>query len=80
MNVLLSWAQMSSGKTTLLKLLARFYDPSSGEITIDGIPLAEFGSEQLRSQIGVLFQDFAHYALSVENNIGFGGLRCPSST
>jgi ATP-binding cassette subfamily B protein len=64
-----------SGKTTFLKLLARFYDPSSGEITIDGIPLAEFGLEELRSQIGVLFQDFAHYALSVENNIGFGDLK-----
>jgi ATP-binding cassette, subfamily B, bacterial len=64
-----------SGKTTLLKLLARFYDPSSGEITIDGIPLAEFDLEELRSQIGVLFQDFAHYALSVENNIGFGDLQ-----
>ena len=64
-----------SGKTTLLKLLARFYDLESGEITIDGIPLAEFDLEELRSQIGVLFQDFAHYALSVENNIGFGDLK-----
>lgn len=64
-----------SGKTTLLKLLARFYDPSSGEIRIDGIPLAEFDLEELRSQIGVLFQDFVHYSLSVENNIGFGDLK-----
>ncbi|AFY74548.1 ABC-type multidrug transport system, ATPase and permease component [Synechococcus sp. PCC 7502] len=64
-----------SGKTTLLKLLARFYDLDAGEITIDGIPLAEFDLQELRSQIGVLFQDFAHYALSVENNIGFGDLK-----
>jgi ATP-binding cassette, subfamily B, bacterial len=64
-----------SGKTTLLKLLARFYDGAEGEITIDDIPLAEFDLQELRSQIGVLFQDFAHYALSVENNIGFGDLK-----
>ncbi len=64
-----------SGKTTLLKLLARFYDPSSGEIAIDDIALTEFNLAELRSQIGVLFQDFAHYALSVENNIGFGNLK-----
>ncbi len=64
-----------SGKTTLLKLLARFYDGATGEITIDDIPLADFDLQELRSQIGVLFQDFAHYALSVENNIGFGDLK-----
>ncbi len=64
-----------SGKTTLLKLLTRFYDVDNGEITIDNISLKDFDLSELRSQIGVLFQDFARYALSVENNIGFGDLK-----
>jgi ATP-binding cassette subfamily B protein len=64
-----------AGKTTLLKLIARFYDTDSGEITIDGIPLYEFDLSDLRRNIGVIFQDFARYALSVSDNIGFGDLR-----
>ncbi|MEE3718364.1 ABC transporter ATP-binding protein [Tumidithrix elongata RA019] len=64
-----------SGKTTLLKLLTRFYDIDAGEITIDDIPLQEFDLSELRAQVGVLFQDFARYSLSVENNIGFGDLK-----
>lgn len=63
-----------AGKTTLLKLLARFYDVNEGAIAIDGIPLKEFDLSELRRNIGVLFQDFARYALSVEDNIGFGDL------
>ncbi len=63
-----------SGKTTLLKLLARFYDPDRGEITVDGIPLRSLDLVALRANVGVLFQDFARYALSVEDNVGFGNL------
>lgn len=63
-----------SGKTTLLKLLTRLYDIDRGIISIDGIPLQHFSLENLRSQIGVLFQDFARYALNVQDNIGFGNL------
>jgi ATP-binding cassette, subfamily B, bacterial len=64
-----------SGKTTLLKLLTRFYDIDAGEIAIDRIPLQDFDLSELRSQIGVLFQDFSRYALSVKDNIGFGDLK-----
>jgi ATP-binding cassette, subfamily B, bacterial len=64
-----------SGKTTLLKLLARFYDIDSGKIAIDGIPLPEFALEELRANVGVLFQDFARYALTVTDNVGFGNLK-----
>ncbi len=64
-----------AGKTTLLKLLARFYEIDGGEIAIDGIPLPEFDLSDLRRNIGVIFQDFARYALSVEDNIGFGDLK-----
>ena len=63
-----------SGKTTLLKLLTRLYDIDHGQIVIDGIPLQKFSLSDLRSQIGILFQDFARYALNVQDNIGFGNL------
>lgn len=63
-----------SGKTTLLKVLTRLYDIEQGKIVIDGVPLQQFSLGDLRSQIGILFQDFARYALDVQDNIGFGNL------
>ena len=63
-----------SGKTTLLKLLTRLYDIDRGSITLDDIPLSTFRLQDLRRNIGVLFQDFARYALSAQDNIGFGDL------
>ncbi|MEM9216203.1 MAG: ABC transporter ATP-binding protein [Cyanobacteria bacterium P01_F01_bin.150] len=63
-----------SGKTTLLKLISRLYDIDQGSISIDGVNLADFDLCDLRQNIGVLFQDFAQYALTVEDNIGFGNL------
>ncbi|MEL7511226.1 MAG: ABC transporter ATP-binding protein [Cyanobacteria bacterium J06631_12] len=63
-----------SGKTTLLKLLTRLYDIDRGAITLDDIPLSAFRLQDLRRNIGVLFQDFARYALSAQDNIGFGDL------
>ncbi|HEY8742743.1 MAG TPA: ABC transporter ATP-binding protein, partial [Chloroflexota bacterium] len=61
-----------AGKTTLVKLLTRLYDPSSGEVLLDGRPIADYDLPQLRGRIGVLFQDFAHFALSAQRNIGVG--------
>ncbi|MBP0028410.1 ABC transporter ATP-binding protein [Roseofilum sp. Guam] len=63
-----------AGKTTLLKLLTRFYDVTSGEITIDNIPITQLNLKELRQNIGVIFQDFARYHLSVSDNIGFGNI------
>ena len=63
-----------SGKTTLLKLLTRLYDVDRGRIAVDDMPLSAFALADLRRNIGVLFQDFAHYALDVKDNIGFGNL------
>lgn len=63
-----------AGKTTLLKLLTRFYDISQGSVTIDGVPLHAFDLEDLRRNVGVVFQDFSRYNLSVQDNIGFGDL------
>ncbi|MDB9312608.1 ABC transporter ATP-binding protein [Spirulina sp. CS-785/01] len=63
-----------AGKTTLLKLITRLYDVTEGEITFDGIPIQNFELTDLRANIGVLYQDFARYYLSVQDNIGFGNL------
>jgi ATP-binding cassette, subfamily B, bacterial len=63
-----------AGKTTLVKLLARLYDPSEGQILLDGIDLREYNIEDLRHEIGVIFQDYLRYDLLVRENIGFGRL------
>jgi ATP-binding cassette subfamily B protein len=61
-----------AGKTTLVKLLSRLYDPTTGRITIDGIDLRDFAPEELRSRIGVIFQDYVRYQFTAGENIGFG--------
>lgn len=61
-----------AGKTTLVKLLARLYDPDEGRILLDGIDLKRYKLEDLRSRIGVIFQDFVRYALSASENIAIG--------
>jgi ATP-binding cassette subfamily B protein len=61
-----------AGKSTLVKLLLRFYDPQKGSIRVGGIDIKEMDPEQLRSRIGVLFQDYATYELSVRENILMG--------
>ena len=61
-----------AGKSTLVKLLLRFYDAQKGTIRIGGIDVKELDPEQLRGRIGVLFQDYATYELSVRENILMG--------
>ena len=61
-----------AGKTTLVKLLTRFYDPTAGEILLDGRDLRDYAVDALRQNIGVIFQDFVRYHLTVQENIGFG--------
>jgi len=61
-----------AGKTTLVKLLARLYDPSAGQILLDGVDLREYSVEDLRKEIGVIFQDYMRYELLAKENIGFG--------
>jgi ATP-binding cassette subfamily B protein len=60
------------GKTTLVKLLARLYDPTSGVILLDGVDLRDYSVEELHKEIGVIFQDFVHYDLAARLNIGVG--------
>ena len=61
-----------SGKTTLTKLLCRLYDPDAGRITIDGIDLRDFKTEDLRREISVIYQDFGRYHLTARENILLG--------
>jgi len=61
-----------AGKSTLVKLLLRFYDPAGGSIRVGGVDLREMDPESLRNRIGVLFQDYATYELSVRENVVMG--------
>ncbi|HLG99577.1 MAG TPA: ABC transporter ATP-binding protein [Bryobacteraceae bacterium] len=60
------------GKTTLVKLMARLYDPTAGAILLDGVDLRDYRIEQLHNQIGVIFQDFMRYDFTARMNIGVG--------
>lgn len=60
------------GKTTLVKLITRLYDPTSGRILLDGIDLREYDLEDLHSEIGVIFQDFMRYEMPARENIAMG--------
>jgi ATP-binding cassette, subfamily B, bacterial len=60
------------GKTTLVKLLARLYDPTGGVILLDGVDLRDYSVEALHKEIGIIFQDFVHYDLAARLNIGVG--------
>ncbi len=61
-----------SGKTTLIKLLCRMYECQQGAIYIDGINIKAFDLDELRKNIGVIFQDFAQFDLSAKDNITLG--------
>ncbi len=61
-----------SGKSTVANLVSRLYDVTSGEITIDGIPLRDYNITNLRSQIGYVPQDVFLFSDTILNNIGFG--------
>jgi ATP-binding cassette subfamily B protein len=61
-----------AGKTTLVKLLVRLYDPTEGEILLEGRPLRDYDLTSLRRCFAVIFQDFVHYALTARENVGFG--------
>jgi ATP-binding cassette subfamily B protein len=61
-----------AGKTTLIKLLTRLYDPTDGQILLDGVDLREYDLTSLHQRFGVIFQDFVRYQFTVRENIGFG--------
>jgi len=60
------------GKTTIVKLITRLYDPTQGEILLDGVDLREYDIEDLYREIGVIFQDFMRYEMTARENIAVG--------
>jgi len=71
-EVLALVGENGAGKTTLVKLLARLYDPDEGRILLDGHDLRDYDLDELRSQVGVIFQDFVRYHLTAAENIAVG--------
>ena len=63
-----------AGKTTMIKLLLRLYDPTHGKILINGVDIAEYDLSSLRRVASVLFQDYSLYAFSVRENLTLGAL------
>ncbi len=64
-----------AGKTTVIKLLAGLYAPTSGTIAVNGISLTDLDVSQWRQQLGVIFQDFCRYELPARDNVGFGAIQ-----
>jgi ATP-binding cassette, subfamily B, bacterial len=63
------------GKTTIVKLLTRLYDPTGGRILLDGVDLREYDLDDLWKEIGVIFQDFMRYDLTAAENIAIGRIQ-----
>jgi len=60
------------GKTTIVKLITRLYDPTEGQVLLDGVDLREYRLEDLYREIGVIFQDFMRYEMTARENIAVG--------
>jgi ABC-type multidrug transport system fused ATPase/permease subunit len=65
--------QNGAGKTTLAKLLCRLYDPQSGTIEVDGIPLQELALDSWRARLAAVFQDFVRFELPLRDNVAPSG-------
>jgi ATP-binding cassette subfamily B protein len=63
-----------AGKTTLVKLLARLYDPTEGRILLDNHDLKEYDLTELRKEVGIIFQDYIRYQMTVSQNIAVGNI------
>lgn len=61
-----------AGKSTFVKLILRFYDADTGSVLVNGVDVKQFDPEALRRRIGVLFQDYATYELSIRENVAMG--------
>lgn len=64
-----------AGKTTLVKLLARLYDPSEGRILLDGKDLKSYDLDDLRHNLGIIFQDYIRYQMTFYQNIAVGNIK-----
>jgi len=66
-----------AGKSTIVKLLCRLYDPRGGSIAFDGVPLGDLDLNNIRRRVSVVFQDYAKYYLTARENIWFGDTNVP---
>ncbi|TNE66882.1 MAG: ABC transporter ATP-binding protein [Bacteroidetes bacterium] len=64
-----------AGKTTIVKLLANLYEPTEGRILLDGVDLREYDPEDLRREIGIIFQDYVRFMLKAGENIAIGNIQ-----
>ena len=71
-EVLALVGENGAGKTTIVKLLARLYDPTEGRVLLDGRDLRDYDLDALRARIGVIFQDFVRFHFTAAENIGVG--------
>ncbi|SNT21284.1 ATP-binding cassette, subfamily B [Granulicella rosea] len=65
------------GKTTIVKLITRLYDPTEGQILLDGVDLRDYKIEDLHRHIGVIFQDFMRFEMTARENIAVGRIEIP---
>ncbi len=65
------------GKTTVVKLITRLYDPTEGQILLDGVDLREYSLDDLHQEMGVIFQDFMRYEMTARENIAVGRVEIP---
>ena len=72
-----SIGENGQGKTTIVKLISRLYDPTDGQILLDGVDLREYDLASLHSEIGVIFQDFMRYEMTARENIAVGRIEEP---
>jgi ATP-binding cassette subfamily B protein len=63
-----------AGKTTLVKLLARLYEPTEGRILIDGVDIKDYSLEELRNNVGIIFQDYIRFQMKAKDNIAIGNI------
>jgi len=66
------------GKTTVVKLITRLYDPTEGQVLLDGVDLREYSLEDLHHHIGVIFQDFMRFEMTARENIAVGRIDHPN--
>jgi ATP-binding cassette subfamily B protein len=66
------------GKTTVVKLITRLYDPTEGQILLDGIDLREYSLDDIHRHIGVIFQDFMRFEMTARENIAVGRVDRPN--
>jgi ATP-binding cassette subfamily B protein len=77
-EVLALVGENGAGKTTIVKLLSRLYDPTEGRILLDGRDLRDYDLEDLRNRVGVVFQDFVRFHFTAAENIAMGRIEAAS--